>query len=194
MGVKTYKGPDGGSQKLSRTARAKRNADNLAMAKNKKIDELNVCLLDRPRHKKIIDELKFLKVNIKLISDGDIIGALTVANEKSNVDLFLGIGGGPEGVIAAAALSCHECQMQSRLIFQNKNEILRAKKMNIKNLNKKYDIKDLVKGDVIFCATGITSGSLVVGIKNQKDKFTSETYITHKSSNYIKKLTKALDK
>ena len=160
----------------------KKNISNLADAKNKDISKITACLLDRPRHKKTIDELKQLKVNIKLITDGDVAGALLVSDNKYNVDIFLGIGGGPEGVLAASALDTLECQFQGRFIFKKPNDILRAKKMGITELDRKYNIQDIVKGDSIFCATGITSGDIVKGITIKDNDCISETFITHKST------------
>tara|TARA_B100001123_G_scaffold267427_1_gene297699 strand:- start:709 stop:1656 length:948 start_codon:yes stop_codon:yes gene_type:complete len=160
----------------------KKNISNLADAKNKDISKITACLLDRPRHKKIIDELKQLKVNLKLITDGDVAGALLVSDHKYNVDIFLGIGGGPEGVLAASALDTLECQFQGRFIFEKPNDILRAKKMGITELDRKYNIKDIIKGDSIFCATGITSGDIIKGINIHNDDYISETFITHKST------------
>ena len=160
----------------------KKNISNLADAKNKDISKITACILDRPRHKKIIEELNQLKVNIKLITDGDVAGALLVSDHKYNVDIFLGVGGGPEGVLAASALDTLECQFQGRFIFKKDNDILRAKKMGITELDRKYNIKDIVKGDSIFCATGITSGDMVKGITIKDDDYISETFITHKST------------
>ena len=171
-----------------------KNIINLAKAKNKKMSELTACLLDRPRHNKIINTLKSLNVNLNLITDGDVLGALLVADPKNKVDIFMGIGGGPEGVLAAAALSCFNCQMQTKLIFQNDDEKIRAKKMGIKDLDRKYNINDIIKGDVIFCATGITDGKLVKGIKNLGTKFRSETYVTHKSSKLFTTLSEDIKK
>jgi fructose-1,6-bisphosphatase II / sedoheptulose-1,7-bisphosphatase len=171
-----------------------KNIINLAKAKNKKMSELTACLLNRPRHNKIINTLKSLNVNLNLITDGDVLGALLVADPKNKVDIFMGIGGGPEGVLAAAALSCFNCQMQTKLIFQNDNEKIRAKKMGIKDLDRKYNINDIIKGDVIFCATGITDGKLVKGIKNLGTKFRSETYVTHKSSKLFTTLSEDIKK
>ena len=171
-----------------------KNIINLAKAKNKKMSELTACLLDRPRHNKIINTLKSLNVNLNLITDGDVLGALLVADPKNKVDIFMGIGGGPEGVLAAAALSCFNCQMQTKLIFQNDNEKIRAKKMGIKDLERKYNINDIIKGDVIFCATGITDGKLVKGIENLDTKFRSETYVTHKSSKLFTTLSEDIKK
>ena len=160
----------------------KKNISNLADAKNKDISKITACILDRPRHKKIIEELNQLKVNIKLITDGDVAGALLVSDHKHNVDIFLGVGGGPEGVLAASALDTLECQFQGRFIFKKDNDILRAKKMGITELDRKYNINDIVKGDSIFCATGITSGDMVKGITINDDNYISETFITHKST------------
>tara|TARA_Y100001958_G_C21167851_1_gene500234 strand:- start:82 stop:1026 length:945 start_codon:yes stop_codon:yes gene_type:complete len=166
----------------------KKNIDNLSQYKNKKPHELTACVLDRPRHKKIIDDLKNLNVNIKLISDGDISGALLVTNDRFNVDLFLGVGGGPEGVLAASALDAYECFFQGKFIFDTDKDKLRASQMGIKDFNKKYNINEIVSGDSIFCATGITSGDLVSGIKIENDEFVSETLMTHKSTGLKKNI------
>jgi fructose-1,6-bisphosphatase II / sedoheptulose-1,7-bisphosphatase len=162
----------------------KKNIKNLSDFKNKNISSLTVCILDRPRHKKIIDELKDLDVNVKLISDGDVLGAIYVSDPKYNVDMFLGIGGGPEGVLSAAALDTYDCHFQGRFIFDNEDNINDAKSMGIKDLNKKYDLSEIVKGDSIFCATGITSSDILNGIKFDKHNYISETLITHKNSNF----------
>ena len=167
----------------------KKNIYNLAEFKNKKPENLTACILDRPRHKKIIDELKQLNVNLKLITDGDVSGALLVTNDNYGVDIFMGIGGGPEGVLAASALDTYSCFFQGRFIFENENDKLRAKKMGIKDLDKKYNLNEIVTGDSIFCATGITSGDLVSGIKVNNEEFITETLLTHKSADIKKKIT-----
>ena len=161
----------------------KKNLSNLADCKNKKISDLTVCLLDRPRHLKIINTLDDLNINKKLITDGDVTGALLVTDKRFNVDMFIGIGGGPEGVIAASALDAYGCFFQGRFLFTENNDIKRAKSMGIKDLNKKYEINEIVLGDSIFVATGITDGDLIKGIKINKNKFISQTFITHKNSN-----------
>ena len=166
----------------------KKNIHNLSDYLNKNPKNLTACILDRPRHKKIIDDLKDLNVNIKLITDGDVSGALLVTDVKYNVDIFLGIGGGPEGVLAASALDAFDCSFQGRFLFHTEEDKLRAKKMGIKDLGKKYELNEIVSGDSIFCATGITSGDLVSGIKIERDEFRSETLVTHKSSNIKKKI------
>ena len=167
----------------------KKNIYNLAESKNQKPENLTACVLDRPRHKEIINELRKLNVKLKLISDGDVAGALMIIDEKYSVDIFLGIGGGPEGVLAAAALDAYNCHFQGRFIFNTDKEKGRAIKMGITDFNKKYELNDIISGDSIFCATGITSGDLVSGIEVNKDKFTSETLITHKSLG-LKKIIK----
>ena len=163
-----------------------KNIKNIADATNKDIKDVTACLLDRPRHKKIIDKLKDLNVKMKLLSDGDVSGALMVTDEKYDVDIFLGIGGGPEGVLAASAIDALECKFQCRFIFENDQDTLRAKKMGIRDFKKKYDLKEIIKGDSIFCATGITDGDLVNGIKINGNKFVTESLVTHKSSNTSK--------
>ena len=159
-----------------------KNIKNIAESKNKDINEITACLLDRPRHKEIIEKLKNLNVNLKLISDGDVSGALLVTDKKYNVDIFLGIGGGPEGVLAASALDAFNCKFQGRFLFKTDKDISRAKEMGITELNKKYNLNEIVKGDSIFCATGITSGDLVSGVKYKDKKFITETLVTHKNS------------
>jgi len=146
---------------------------------NKKKSEITVCILDRPRHKKIISELERLKVNIKFITDGDVSGALLVSDKKFGVDIFMGIGGGPEGVIVAAALNTLNCNFQGRFLFKTTEDRNRAIKMGIKDLNKKYEINEIVKGESIFCATGITDCDLMKGIIKKNDKFITETIVTH---------------
>jgi fructose-1,6-bisphosphatase II / sedoheptulose-1,7-bisphosphatase len=163
-----------------------KNIKNLADSLNKDISDITACLLDRPRHAHIIEELKKMKVKMKLISDGDVSGALMVTDDKYNVDIFLGIGGGPEGVLAASAIDAYGCKFQGRFLFNNDKDISRAKKMGIKDLKKKYDLKEIIKGDSIFCATGITNGDLVKGVYVDDNKFITETLLTHKYSNMCK--------
>ena len=160
----------------------KKNILNLSEYLNKKPEDLTACILDRPRHTKIINELNDLNVNIKLITDGDICGALLVTDEKYNVDIFLGTGGGPEGVLAATALDAFGCSFQGRFLFKTNEDKNRANKMGIKDFSKKYELNEIISGDSIFCATGITTGDLVSGIKIKSNQFISETLVTHKSS------------
>jgi fructose-1,6-bisphosphatase II / sedoheptulose-1,7-bisphosphatase len=164
----------------------KKNIYNLADFMNKDISSITACVMDRPRHKNIIEELKKLNVKVKLITDGDVLGALYVSDPKYNVDIFLGIGGGPEGVLAASALDAYGCYFQGRFIFDNDKDISEAKKMGITDLNKKYELNEIVKGDSIFCATGITTSDVLFGIDINDNSYTSETLVTHKNSNFKK--------
>ncbi len=167
-----------------------KNIKNLSEYKNKNINEITACILDRPRHKEIIDKLKHLKVKIKLITDGDVLGALYVSDSKYKVDIFLGIGGGPEGVLAASALDTYNCHFQGRFIFKSNEEISEAKKMGITDLNKKYELNEIIKGDTIFCASGITKSEVLNGIKINKNSFTSQTLVTHKSLGFSQIINK----
>ena len=169
-----------------------KNIKNLSDFKNKDVSLLTVCILDRPRHKVIIDKLKDLNVKIKLITDGDVLGALYVSDPKYNVDMFLGIGGGPEGVLAACALDTYDCHFQGRFIFDNEKDINEAKSMGLTDLNKKYELNEIVKGDSIFCASGITNNEVLKGIVIDRDEFVSETLVTHKNSNF-KKVIKSIN-
>ena len=166
-----------------------KNIKNLSEFKNKDMSSITVCVLDRPRHKIIIDKLKELEVNIKLITDGDVLGALYVSDPKYNIDMYIGIGGGPEGVLAACALDAYDCHFQGRFIFDNESDIKEAKLIGISDLNKKYELNEIVKGDSIFCASGITSSDILKGISINSDKFISETLVSHKSSNFKKIIT-----
>tara|TARA_A100001015_G_scaffold104657_1_gene116150 strand:- start:867 stop:1808 length:942 start_codon:yes stop_codon:yes gene_type:complete len=172
----------------------KENIFNLSDYLNKKPENITACIMDRPRHKNIIYDLNKLGVNIKLITDGDVSGALLVTEDKYNVDIFLGIGGGPEGVLASAALDAFDCFFQARFLFDTDEDKIRAKKMGIKNLRKKYELNEIVKGDSIFCATGITSGDLVSGIKIENNDFISETLVTHKSTGLKKIIKKVVNR
>ncbi len=158
-----------------------KNISLLAEAKNTSPDKLTVCLLNRPRHNKIISSLKEMNVNLKLITDGDVSGIIYIVDKNSPVDMYVGIGGGPEGVLAAAALSCNGGQIQTRLILDS-DESIRAKKMGITDLKRKYNIDDMIKGDVMFCATAITNGDLANGIKDQKDFYEANTIAMHKDA------------
>tara|TARA_Y100000817_G_scaffold196126_1_gene153367 strand:- start:203 stop:790 length:588 start_codon:yes stop_codon:yes gene_type:complete len=171
----------------------KKNLSNLADSKNKKFESLKICVLDRPRHKKIIDEAKSLNINVKLISDGDVSGALLVTEEKHNIDLFIGTGGGPEGVLAASALDAYGCGFQGRFIFDTNELKKRANKMGINDFEKKYKLDEIVKGDSIFCASGITKGDLVNGLYLKDNKMVVNTLITHKSQNTKKIVTEEID-
>ena len=165
----------------------------LAEAKNKKISDLQACVLKRPRHSEIIKVLNSLNVKINYITDGDIAGALSVIGESPKNDIYYSTGGAPEGVVVAAALSCYGGQIQGRLVLNNE-EKLRAKKLGITNFTKKYNIDDMVKGDVIFCATGVTSGDLAKGVKDLGNEYEVNTFVLHKSQKIIKSVTNIYNK
>ncbi len=164
-----------------------KNIKLLAEAKEKQTNQITACLLKRPRHEQIIKSLERLNVKIKFISDGDVAGAISVADAKTNIDIYLGVGGGPEGVLAAAALSCMGGQIQTRLVLDNL-QIKRAKKLGIQDVKKKYNLDDMIKGDVIFCASAITNGDIVDGIKDLGDRFEVSTFALHKDFKTSKKL------
>jgi fructose-1,6-bisphosphatase II / sedoheptulose-1,7-bisphosphatase len=170
-----------------------KNISLLAEAKNKKISEINACVLKRPRHENIINELLRLDVKINYITDGDIAGVLSVIGDKPKNDIYYSTGGGPEGVLAAAALSCYGGQIQGRLILDEEEKI-RAKKLGITDFNKKYNINEMVKGDVIFCASGVTTGDIANGVKDLGKEYQVSTFALHKSSKTIKTITNIYNK
>ena len=170
-----------------------KNLKLLADAKNKKLSELNACVLKRPRHEKIVKELSKMNVKINYITDGDIAGALSVIGDNPKNDIYYSTGGAPEGVVVAAALSCYGGQIQGRLVL-NEEEKVRAKKLGIKDFNKKYNIDDMVKGDVIFCATGVTTGDLAKGVKDLGNEFEVNTFVLHKSQKIIKSVVNIYNK
>jgi len=170
-----------------------KNIKLLAEAKNKKINELNACVLKRDRHKHIVETLTKMKVKINYITDGDIAGALSVIGENPKNDIYYSTGGAPEGVVVAAALSCFGGQIQGRLVL-NDEEKIRAKKLGINDFNKKYNLEDMVKGDVIFCATGVTSGDLAKGVIDLGNEYEVNTFVLHKSKKIIKSVTNIYNK
>ena len=168
----------------------KKNIQNLAKAKKKEVKDICICILDRDRHQHLIDDAKSIGSKLKLISDGDVAGSIFSALDNSDVDMYVGVGGAPEGVLAASAVKCLGGQFQARLKITDKDEVIRANKLGITDFDKKYFLKDIVKGDVIFCSTGVTDGELVTGIKLNKDSFESETFALHYSQNFFKKVKK----
>ncbi len=170
-----------------------KNIKLLAKAKNKKISELNACVLKRSRHDHIVQTLSKMKVNINFISDGDIAGVLSVIGTNPKNDIYYSTGGGPEGVLAASALSCFGGQIQGKLVL-NEEEKIRAKKLGIKDFKKKYNIEDMIKGDVIFCATGVTDGDLTKGVKDLGNEYEVTTFALHKSRKINKIITNIYNK
>ena len=168
----------------------KNNIKNLAKAKNKSIDDICICLLDRERHENFIEDIKSLGAKLKLISDGDVAGSIFSALETSDVDMYLGTGGAPEGVLAASAIKCLGGQFQARLKIKDEDEIKRATNLGIKDFDKKYYLNDIVKGDVIFCSSGVTDGELVSGVKIKDKEYETETFALHYSQKFFKKVKK----
>tara|TARA_B100001057_G_scaffold486311_1_gene567303 strand:+ start:1232 stop:2173 length:942 start_codon:yes stop_codon:yes gene_type:complete len=170
-----------------------KNINLLAEAKKKKKSDLNVCVLKRPRHENIVKELTKMNVKINYISDGDIAGALSVIGDNPKNDIYYSTGGGPEGVIVAAALSCYGGQIQGRLVL-NDDEKIRAKKLGITDFKKKYNIDEMIKGDVMFCATGVTTGDLATGVEDLGNEIKVTTFALHKSQNIIKTISNIYNK
>ncbi|MCT2399169.1 class II fructose-bisphosphatase [Novosphingobium mangrovi (ex Huang et al. 2023)] len=163
------------------------NVKAVAAAKGVKPEEIIVCVLDRPRHEALIAELRGLGCGVVLIGDGDVAGVIAVTDENTTVDMYMGSGGAPEGVLAAAALRCVGGQFNGRLLFRNDDERARARKWGITDLNKIYKLEELAKGDCIFAATGVTSGSLLEGVKHLKGgKMTTESVVMRASSGTVR--------
>ena len=163
------------------------NVKAVAAAKGVAPNEIIVCVLDRPRHADLIAELRALGCGIQLIPDGDVAGVIAVTNPETTIDLYMGQGGAPEGVLAAAALRCVGGQFNGRLVFRNEDEKARARKWGIEDLNRIYKLGDLAKGDCIFAATGVTDGSLLDGVKRLKGgKMTTESVVMRASSGTVR--------
>jgi fructose-1,6-bisphosphatase II / sedoheptulose-1,7-bisphosphatase len=163
------------------------NVKSVAAAKGVAPGDLMVCVLDRPRHEALIAELRGLGCGIMLIPDGDVAGVIATSNPDTGIDLYMGSGGAPEGVLAAAALRCVGGQIQGRLIFRNEDERGRARRWGITDLDRIYTITDLASGDVIFAATGVTDGSLLKGVKRRRDGvITTESVVMRASSGTVR--------
>lgn len=169
------------------------NLKNIAEFKSVKVSDLTVCLLERDRHKKIIQSLKKMSAKIKFISDGDVLGAIYTCMDNFKVDVYVGIGGAPEGVLAAAAIKCFGGQFQGRLVISDNDEKLRATKLGITDMKKKYYLNDIIKGDVIFCAAGVTDGEMLKGIRVEGLNFLSDLLITHSEGKVTKIYTQTLE-
>ena len=163
------------------------NVKLVAAAKGVQPNEIIVCVLDRPRHADLIAELRGLGCGVVLIGDGDVAGVMAVANPETTIDLYMGSGGAPEGVLAAAALRCVGGQFNGRLLFRNDDERARARKWGIEDLNKIYTRDEPAKGDCIFAATGVTDGSLLKGVKRMKDGLiTTQSVVMRASSGTVR--------
>ncbi|MDR6851870.1 fructose-1,6-bisphosphatase II / sedoheptulose-1,7-bisphosphatase [Sphingomonas sp. BE123] len=162
------------------------NVQAIAAAKGVKPSEIIACVLDRPRHEKLIAELRSLGCGVVLIGDGDVAGVIATTDPDTTIDVYMGQGGAPEGVLACAALRCVGGQFKGRLLFRNDDERARAHKWGIADLDKQYDLSELAKGDCIFAATGVTDGSLLEGVKRKKGKMTTESVVMRASSGTVR--------
>ena len=163
------------------------NVTAVAAAKGVAPHEIIVCVLDRPRHEKLIAELRGVGCGIMLIDDGDVAGVIATTNPETTIDIYMGSGGAPEGVLAAAALRCVGGQFKGRLLFRNDDERARARKWGITDLDYIYDLTELAKGDCIFAATGVTDGSLLAGVKRLKGgKMTTDSVVMRASSGTVR--------
>lgn len=162
------------------------NIHAIAAAKGVKANEIIACVLDRPRHEALIAELRALGVGVMLIGDGDVAGVIATADPDTTIDVYMGSGGAPEGVLACAALRCVGGQFKGRLLFRNDDERARARKWGIADLDKQYDLEELAKGDCIFAATGVTDGSLLEGVKRRKGKMTTESVVMRASTGTVR--------
>ncbi|MEG3147383.1 class II fructose-bisphosphatase [Sphingomonas sp. RT2P30] len=158
----------------------------VAAAKGVKPNEIIACVLDRPRHEALIAELRSLGCGVMLIGDGDVAGVIATTNPDTTIDIYMGSGGAPEGVLACAALRCVGGQFKGRLIFRNEDERARARKWGIEDLDKQYDLTELAKGDCIFAATGVTDGSLLAGVKRRAGVMTTESVVMRASSGTVR--------
>ena len=163
------------------------NVKAVAEAKGVKPEDIIVCVLDRPRHADLIAELRGIGCGVVLIGDGDVAGVIAVTDEDTTIDMYMGQGGAPEGVLAAAALRCVGGQFNGRLLFRNEDEKARAAKWGVEDLDRIYTLEDLAKGDCIFAATGVTSGSLLEGVKHKKGgRMTTESVVMRSSSGTVR--------
>ena len=162
------------------------NVHAIAAAKGVKPSEIIACVLDRPRHEALIAELRSIGCGVMLIGDGDVAGVIATADPDTTIDVYMGSGGAPEGVLACAALRCVGGQFKGRLLFRNDDERGRARKWGIEDLDKQYDLEELAKGDCIFAATGVTDGSLLEGVKRRKGKMTTESVVMRASTGTVR--------
>jgi len=163
-----------------------KNLRNLAQAKKVEVSDLVVCILDRPRHEELIAKVRAAGARIMLISDGDISGVMSTAEAESGVDIYLGSGGAPEGVLAASALRCIGGQMQGRLLFRNDDERGRARRCGITDFDRKYGLYDLASGDVMFAATGVTSGTMLKGVRRFSGGATTHSVVMRSRSGTVR--------
>jgi fructose-1,6-bisphosphatase II / sedoheptulose-1,7-bisphosphatase len=163
------------------------NIQALARAKGVPVSEITACILDRPRHAKLIEAVRMVGASIRLITDGDVAGVINTTNpEETGIDIYIGIGGAPEGVLAAAALRCIGGQMQGRLVTSSDEQRARAVKMGIEDIDKKFSMEEMARGDVMFAATGVTDGSMLDGVKFDSGKVTTDTVVMRSSTGTVR--------
>ena len=162
------------------------NVRAVAAAKGVAPSEIIACVLDRPRHEKLIAELRAIGCGVMLIGDGDVAGVIATTNPETTIDIYMGSGGAPEGVLACAALRCVGGQFKGRLLFRNDDERARAAKWGVTDLDKQYDLSELASGDCIFAATGVTDGSLLAGVKRRAKRMTTESVVMRASSGTVR--------
>ena len=162
------------------------NLQRLAEAKGAEIADLVVLILDRPRHQELINAVRAAGARIRLISDGDVAGVIATSRPESGIDIYMGTGGAPEGVLAAAALRCIGGQFQGRLLFRNEDEKARARRMGVTDLDRVYDMNDLAKGDVMFTATGVTDGTMLKGVKRVGNKVTTQAIVMRSKTGTVR--------
>ncbi|KTT70218.1 class II fructose-bisphosphatase [Sphingomonas endophytica] len=162
------------------------NVRAIAAAKGVQPKDIIACVLDRPRHEALIAELRGIGCGVVLIGDGDVAGVIATSDPDTTIDVYMGSGGAPEGVLACAALRCVGGQFKGRLLFRNDDERARARKWGIEDLDRQYDLKELAKGDCIFAATGVTDGSLLEGVKRHGGKMTTESVVMRASSGTVR--------
>jgi fructose-1,6-bisphosphatase II / sedoheptulose-1,7-bisphosphatase len=162
------------------------NLKNLAKAKKMDVSDLVTCILDRPRHSELIAQVRAAGARIMLIGDGDVSGVMATSSKESGVDIYMGVGGAPEGVLAAAALRCIGGQFQGRLVFRNDDERKRAQRWGITDYDRKYSLHELASGDVMFAATGVTDGSMLRGVRRYHNGATTHSVVMRSKSGTVR--------
>src|SRR5665213_121867 len=165
------------------------NINALAKAKGCKPHEITACIMDRPRHEGLIAKVRKAGASVRLITDGDVAGIIATTDPATGIDLYIGQGGAPEGVLAAAALRCVGGQMQARLVFKKEDERVRAAKLGIKDFNRKYGLMELASGDVVFSATGVTDGSMLKGVHRERDHITTQSVVMRSATGTVRWIT-----
>ncbi|SOE08362.1 fructose-1,6-bisphosphatase class II [Hoeflea halophila] len=182
-------GPGYPANTVSLEATPTENINAVARAKGVAVEQVTACILDRPRHARLIEEVRATGAAIRLIGDGDVAGVIhTTDPDETGIDIYLGIGGAPEGVLAAAALRCIGGQMQGRLQLNTEEKVARAAKMGISDPNKIYSMEEMASGDVLFAATGVTDGNMLQGVRFTRDAIITHTIVMRSSSKTVREI------